>query len=77
MKKFAISVPTPVMALVDKAAKKRRITRSGFISQVLRICAQAEADEEMSRKIDAFFSDPGIAAEQKKAADDFLALSGW
>ena len=65
------------MALVDRAAKKRRLTRSGFISHVLRLSATAQSDEEMSARIDAFFLDSEIAGEQKKTAEQLLALNAW
>jgi metal-responsive CopG/Arc/MetJ family transcriptional regulator len=77
VQKFAISVPAPVMALVDRAAKKRRMTRSGFISRVLRVSAAAQSDEELSARVDAFFADSEMLAEQKKTADEFLAISVW
>ncbi len=66
--KFAISVPTEVMQVVDRAARERGITRSRFISEVLRRVARAKNDSEISRRIDQALSDPDLVAEQRSTA---------
>ena len=80
--KFAISVPEDVMRQVDRAAKRRRMTRSGFISRVLARVARAQTDAEISRKVDEIFSDPEVAREQVATARAFrrsapTAGAGW
>ena len=67
-RKFAISIPEDVMRQVDRAAKRRRMTRSGFISGVLATVARAQTDAEISRKVDELFSDPEVAREQVETA---------
>jgi metal-responsive CopG/Arc/MetJ family transcriptional regulator len=74
-KKIAISVPAEVIEEVDRAAEERRLTRSAFITDVLRRVARAKRDAEITEKINALFTDPEIVAEQKKAARDFRAVS--
>jgi metal-responsive CopG/Arc/MetJ family transcriptional regulator len=69
--KFAISVPAEVMKKVDRAAKKREITRSRFISDVLRTIADAGNDQEIVERINRLFSDQKLAREQRRAAQDF------
>jgi hypothetical protein len=81
-RKFAISVPENVMRQVDRAAKRRRMTRSGFISRVLASVARAQTDAEISRKVDELFSDPEVAREQVETARTFrrsapTAGAGW
>ena len=67
VRKFAISVPETVMRHVDRAARRRGMTRSGFVSQVLARVAEARTDAEISRRVDAFFADPELAGEQRRA----------
>jgi hypothetical protein len=71
VRKFAISVPERVMRQVDAAARRRGMTRSGFISEVLGRVASARTDAEISRRVDALFADPGIAREQVETARAF------
>ena len=74
-KKFAISVPEEVMDQVDRAARGRGVTRSRFISDVLRRVAHARRDAEVTRRIDELFADPKLQKEQKGTADDLLSAS--
>ena len=50
VKKFALSVPEDVMKEVDRAAKRFGVTRSRFISGVLRRVSDARSDEEITRR---------------------------
>ena len=70
-RKFAISVPESVMRHVDRAARRRGMTRSGFVSHVLSRVAEARTDAEISRRVDALFADPEVAREQGKTARTF------
>jgi metal-responsive CopG/Arc/MetJ family transcriptional regulator len=73
-KKFAISIPSEVMKEVDRAAAKRRVTRSRFISDVLRRVADAQHDKEITRRIDEVLAEPGLADEQRQTARAFSGL---
>ena len=70
-KKFAISIPQSVMREVDHAARTRGWTRSRFIANVLHITARKRTNAEISRAVDALFSDPEIEAEQRETAAAF------
>ena len=72
--KFAISVPTEVMQEVDRAAEARGITRSRFISEVLRRVARAKRDDDISRRIEAVLSDPELAEEQSTTAAEYRRI---
>jgi hypothetical protein len=74
-KKVAISVPVEVIEQVDQAAKQQGVTRSGFITDVLRRVARARHDADITRRINQLFADPDVAAEQKRTARDFHAIS--
>jgi hypothetical protein len=69
--KFAISVPEEVMKRVDQAARKRRATRSGFISEILRSVAEASTDAQISERINRFFSDPNLRRKQRREAREW------
>ncbi len=69
--KFAISVPEEVMRKVDRAAKRRRATRSRFISEVLKSVAEASSDAEITERINRLFSDSKLLREQRRAAQEF------
>ena len=70
-KKFAISVPEEVMEQVDALASRQGVTRSRLIADVLRKLARARSDEEITRRVNALFRDPAIAAEQCETARAF------
>ena len=70
-RKIVISVPDDVMPHVDRAARRRGVTRSGFIAQVLSRVASAVRDAEISHAVDAFFSDPEMVGEQAAIARAF------
>jgi len=73
-KKFAISVPITVMQQVDLAARRQGVTRSRFVSNVLRRIADARRDAEVTRRINELFADQDVGAEQKQTARDFNSL---
>lgn len=74
VKKLAISVPEDVIDEVDRAAAERGVTRSRFITDLLRVAARARSDAEITRRLNRIFSDPGIAAEQRRTARDLARV---
>ncbi len=74
-KKLAISVPVDVVEQVDRAAKQRGVTRSRYITDVLRRVAAARRDAEITRRVNALFADPGLVEEQKKTARELAAIA--
>jgi len=74
--KFAISIPEDVMQQIDEAAELRGVTRSRFISDVLRKVARAKSDAEITRRLDAVFSAPDVAREQRRTSRELLAARG-
>jgi antitoxin component of RelBE/YafQ-DinJ toxin-antitoxin module len=57
--KFAISMPTETMLLVDRAAKRLGMTRSRYIAVVLARIAQRERDANISAKVDKVLAELG------------------
>ena len=74
-KKSAISVPEEVIREVDHAAKRRGMTRSGFISDVLSHVARARTDAEIARRVNELFADAEIAREQVETAKRFRRIA--
>jgi metal-responsive CopG/Arc/MetJ family transcriptional regulator len=74
-RKFAISVPEEVIHEVDQAAKRRGMTRSGFITDVLSQVARARTDAEIARRVNDLFSDREIAREQVETAKQFRRIA--
>jgi len=68
--KIAVTVPEDVLEAVDAAARQRGESRHGFISRVLRAAMKARSDAELTRRLDAIFADPAVAAEQLRVADE-------
>ena len=66
----ALTIPEEVLEAVDAVARERGESRSGFISSVLRAAMKARSDAELTRRLDAIFADPGVAAEQLRVADE-------
>ena len=71
VRKFAISVAEEVMDQVDRAARRRGLTRSRFITEVLRRVARARSDAEITRRLNALFASPALSDEQKRTAEAF------
>lgn len=74
-KKLAISVPEEVIREVDHAAKRRGMTRSGFITDVLSHVARARTDAEIARRVNDLFADAEIAGEQVETAKRFRRIA--
>jgi hypothetical protein len=74
-RKTAIAVPEEVLDEVDRVARARGESRSGFITRVLRLALRARRDADVTRRLDAFFKDDALADEQRRGADDLARLS--
>lgn len=76
-RKIGIAIPARVLRVVDAAARERGETRSGFIVRVLREATARARDREITRRLDALFSDPAIAADQVETAEELLDGHDW
>jgi len=73
-RKTAIAVPEEVLAEVDRAARERGESRSGFISRVLRLTVRARRDAEVTRRLDALFADTSLRDEQRRKTSELAEL---
>ncbi len=76
-RKIGISIPPDVLRTVDSAARRRGVSRSGFIVRVLQVATARARDAEITRKLDALFADEAVREEQRAAAEDFLGAAKW
>jgi len=66
--KTAIAVPPDLLAQVDRTAREWGLSRSRFITAVLRRVAGARRDAELKRRVDALFAESGVRDEQLRMA---------
>jgi hypothetical protein len=71
VKKLAISVPEDVVRAVDRAARSRGVTRSRFITDLLRVAARLRTDAEITAEVDRVLADSGLGGEQRATARAF------
>jgi metal-responsive CopG/Arc/MetJ family transcriptional regulator len=77
-RKTAIAVPEEVLAEVDRAARSRGVSRSSYITAVLRAAVRARRDAEITAKLNALFSDEAATAAQLRETSDLDgAGSDW
>jgi hypothetical protein len=77
MKKIAISLPEPVLDIVDQIAIRRGESRSRVIADILSRVTRAKRDRDITAQIDALFADETLVKEQKHTADEFLRMNPW
>ena len=70
-KKVAITVPKDLIVLVDEISRLKGISRSMFISRVLREKLQEEKDQQLKEAYNRVFSDDSIRKEQIDTAEWF------
>ena len=76
--KIAISLPEDVLAEVDRAARERGESRSGFIRRVLVTAARLRRDAEVTRRLDALFAAPEAVEDQRRTARELeSAGTSW
>ncbi len=73
-RRTAITVPGDLLDDVDRAAGERGESRSRFITTVLRVALRARGDSDITRRLNALFSDEKIDLEQRKMAAEMDAI---
>ncbi|HUT42782.1 MAG TPA: ribbon-helix-helix protein, CopG family [Desulfobacterales bacterium] len=66
--KIAITVPSDLLDIIDEITTRRSISRSKFISLLLREKLQEERNRHLKNEYDKVFSDKSICDEQLKTA---------
>lgn len=69
--KTAVSIPDPIFEAADRLARRRRMSRSALYAEALELllAAQADADAEITRRLDEVY------AEQDSSLDPFIAAA--
>ena len=72
--KVAITMPKKLVSMVDDVSRKKGLSRSKFISMVLREKLLSEKNRHIKDAYDQVFSDESIKKEQLNAARWFEGL---
>jgi hypothetical protein len=62
--KIAITIPKDLVAVIDEISRLKGVSRSGFISAVLKEKISAEKEKQVKNEYDRIFSDEAIREEQ-------------
>jgi metal-responsive CopG/Arc/MetJ family transcriptional regulator len=62
--KIAITMPTYLVAVIDEISRLKGVSRSGFISAVLKEKIALEKEKQVKNEYDRIFSDETIQEEQ-------------
>ncbi len=72
--KVAITIPKKIVEIVDEMSKQQGISRSRYISTVLREKIQQERDRNLRETYDLVFSDESVKKEQLDTVKWFEAI---
>lgn len=68
LRKTAIAVPVTLLEAVDRAAEERGESRNRFVTRVLQHAVRARRDAQITRRLNALFADPRLAAHNARGA---------
>lgn len=72
--KVAITIPKELLMMIDDMSKKKGLSRSKFISNVLREKLISERNRNIKESYDQVFSDDSLRKEQLSCAKWFEGL---
>lgn len=72
--KIAITIPMDLVLIIDEISKQQGISRSRFISEILREKMMKDRDRRIKEAYDRIFSDESICKEQLDTAAGFEAF---
>jgi metal-responsive CopG/Arc/MetJ family transcriptional regulator len=71
--KVALSLPTPLLARIDRLAKKSRLSRSAFVREVMERTLRQPDEEEILRKARHLYA--AVGEEDRSLSEHFLPLA--
>jgi metal-responsive CopG/Arc/MetJ family transcriptional regulator len=74
LRKTAITIPESLLSAIDSAAQSRGETRNRFVTRVLQEAVRARRDADVTRRLNALFSDVELAQEQTRSANELDAV---
>ncbi len=77
MRKTAISVPSTLLAQIDRAAHQRGESRSRFIQRLLSEAIRAKNDADFTQRLNAFFEEAGGAEAYRKEIERWELSPSW
>lgn len=69
--KVAITVPRDLIMIIDTISKEKGVSRSKFITSIIKEKILSEKKHKIKKAYNAIFSDKSIREEQKKTAGWF------
>ncbi len=72
--KVAITIPKDLVAVIDEICQPQGISRSRYISTVLREKIQEEQDRNLKEAYDRVFSDESVRKEQLETVKAFETM---
>lgn len=71
--KVALSLPTPLLARIDRLAKKSRLSRSALVREVMERTLRQPNEEEILRKARLIYA--AVGEEDRRLSENFLTLA--
>jgi metal-responsive CopG/Arc/MetJ family transcriptional regulator len=71
--KVALSLPTPLLAQIDRHARKSRLSRSAFVREVMERTLRQPHQDEILRKARSIYAEVGD--EDRALSETFLPLA--
>ena len=77
--KVAVSIPDEVFEAAEKASRRLRVSRSRFYADAVRAYAHEHSGEEITRKLDAIYSEEteGVPPEAEPGSLEVLRSETW
>ncbi len=71
--KVALSLPASLLALIDRLAKKSRLSRSAFVREVMERTLRQPHEDEILQKARVIYAE--VAEEDRALSEGFLTLA--
>ena len=77
--KVAVSIPDEVFEAAERTSRRLRVSRSRFYADAVRAYAQEHSGEEITRRLDAVYSQgtAGVDPEVELVAVEVLRSEKW
>ena len=73
--KIAISIDGALLADLDQAARRNKVSRSRYVRDAVYAQLREERRREIGERLDAAYSDPEFAEQQRLLAERLLSAS--
>ncbi|MBM4394509.1 MAG: hypothetical protein FJ087_02325 [Deltaproteobacteria bacterium] len=74
--KVAVTVDAETLRRVDASARRRRVSRSRYVSDALRAALKAEAEDDVRSRVERVLADPESRRGLLESAESLFAAAG-